>query len=352
MSDARDPVADLKQIAYLLERARQPSFRVKAFRNAASTLEDLGPDEVAARVEAGTIGKVKGIGKTTALVVTESARGELPEYLSKLEAADEAPLDDATSAIRAALRGDCHLHSDWSDGGSPIPDMAAAARRLGHDYIVLTDHSPSLTVANGLSAERLEKQLDVVAELNEGYATDGGSPFRILTGIEVNINDDGTLDQMPSLLARLDLVVASLHGKLRMPSEEMTPRMVAAVANPNTDVLGHCTGRLVTGDRGTRPESDFDADIVFAACEAFGVAVEINSRPERLDPPKRLLRQAVEAGCVFTIDTDAHAPGQLDWQGNGCERAAECEVPVSSVVNSWAADDLLAWTADHDHRPA
>ncbi len=345
-------MADLKQIAYLLERARQPTFRVKAFRNAASTLEDLGPDEVAARVEAGTIGKVKGIGKTTATCVTESVRGEVPAYLTRLQDADDEPLDEATAAIRRALRGDCHLHSNWSDGGSPIPDMADTARRLGHDYMVLTDHSPSLTVANGLSAERLEQQLDVVASLNDGYAADGGPPFRILTGIEVNINDDGTLDQKPSLLARLDLVVASVHGKLRMPADEMTPRMVAAIANPHTDVLGHCTGRLITGDRGTRPESEFDADIVFAACEAFGVAVEINSRPERLDPPTRLLRLAVEAGCLFTIDTDAHAPGQLDWQRNGCERAVRCDVPVGSIVNSWTAEDLLAWTADHERRPA
>jgi putative hydrolase len=131
----------------------------------------------------------------------------------------------------------------------------------------------------------------------------------------------------------------------------MTPRMVAAVANPHTDVLGHCTGRLVTGGRGTRPESQFDADIVFAACAQFGVAVEINSRPERLDPPKRLLRLAVEAGCLTSIDTDAHAPGQLDWQHHGCERAARCGVPVESIVNSWARADLLAWTADHSVRP-
>src|SRR6185312_4101043 len=129
-----------------------------------------------------------------------------------------------------------------------------------------TDHSPRLKVARGLSAERLEQQLDVVAELNEELA-----PFRILTGIEVDINEDGTLDQKPSLLARLDLVVASVHSKLRMPSAEMTPRMVAAISNPHTDILGHCTGRLVAGDRGTRPPSDFDADLVFAACARFGV---------------------------------------------------------------------------------
>jgi len=130
--------------------------------------------------------------------------------------------------------------------------------------------------------------------------------------------------------------------------------MVAAVANPHVDVLGHCTGRNVTseGRAGrTRAESEFDAELVFAACAQFGVAVEINCRPERLDPPKRLLRQAVEAGCLFAIDTDAHAPGQLDWQPYGCARAAECDVPPERIVNTWAVDDLLHWTADHDHRP-
>jgi putative hydrolase len=233
--------------------------------------------------------------------------------------------------------------------------MAETARALGHEYLVLTDHSPRLTVANGLTAERLEKQLDVVAALNEDFAHQAGSgaasPFRILTGIEVDILDDGTLDQKPSLLARLDLVVASVHSKLRMPGKEMTPRMVAAVANPHTDILGHCTGRMVMGQRGTRPESEFDAELVFAACAQFGVAVEINSRPERLDPPKPLLRLAVETGCLTSIDTDAHAPGQLDWQYRGCERAARCGVDVESIVNTWAAHELLAWTADHSVRP-
>jgi putative hydrolase len=229
------------------------------------------------------------------------------------------------------------VHSDWSDGGSPIEEMATAARDLGHEYMVLTDHSPRLTVANGLSPERLRQQLDLVAEINERLA-----PFRILTGIECDINLDGSLDQEPELLARLDLVVASVHSKLRMPSDEMTPRMVAAISNPHTDVLGHCTGRLVTG-RG-RPESEFDAEVVFAACAQFDVAVEINSRPERKDPPKRLLRLAIEAGCKVSIDTDAHAPGQLSWQPIGCERAVLCGVQPESIVNTWSADELLSWT--------
>ena len=146
-------------------------------------------------------------------------------------------------------------------------------------------------------------------------------------------------------MARLDVVVASVHSALRMDADLMTRRMVTAVGNPHVDILGHCTGRLLTG-RG-RPESTFDAEAVFAACKEADVAVEVNCRPERLDPPRRLLRLAVDAGCKFSIDTDAHAPGQLEWQPNGCRRAAECWVPVANVVNSWAVDELVAWTTSH-----
>jgi putative hydrolase len=339
---ARNAVDDLQRIAFLLERAFEPTFRVRAFRTAAATAASIPADELLERAQAGTLRELSGIGEVTARCITESLRGEEPVYLRRLEATGGTPVAEGGSNLRSALRGDCHTHSDWSDGGSPIREMAVTARDLGHDYLVLTDHSPRLKVANGLSADRLQRQLDVVATLNDEL-----TPFRILTGIEVDILDDGSLDQTSALLGRLDLVVASVHSVLRMPAAEMTPRMVAAVANPHTDVLGHCTGRMVTGSR-RRPESEFDADIVFAACKRFGVAVEVNCRPERLDPPKRLLRLAVEAGCLVSIDTDAHAPGQLDWLPYGCERAAACAVPVERIVNTWSADELLAWTASHD----
>jgi putative hydrolase len=343
---ARDPVADLRQIAFLLERDLQPTYRVRAFRTAAGVAEALPAGELADRAQAGTLKELTGIGDKTAQAIAESLAGSVPDYLRGLQDKPAPTMTPAAAALRALLQGDLHTHSDWSDGGSPIREMALTARELGHDYVVLTDHSPRLTVANGLSAERLERQLDLVAEFNAELA-----PFRILTGIEVDILEDGALDQKPSLLARLDVVVASVHSKLRMPSADMTPRMIAAISNPHTDVLGHCTGRLVTGGRGQRPESEFEAELVFAACAQFGVAVEINSRPERLDPPRRLLRDAVDAGCLFSIDTDAHAPGQLDWQRNGCERAVECQVPAERIVNAWSREDLLAWTADHSSRP-
>jgi putative hydrolase len=345
-------VQALQRIAYLLERSGAPTYRVRAFRGAAATLAKLDPADLAERAATGRLRTLPGVGQTTEAVAMEALAGQTPAYLAKLEAevgaaaADEGIVLTGRSAeIRAALRGDCHTHSDWSDGGSPIEEMALAARDLGHEYVVLTDHSPRLKVANGLTAERLRTQLDLVAEINERVA-----PFRILTGIEVDILDDGALDQTDELLARLDVVVASVHSKLRMEPALMTPRMIAAVHNPHVDILGHCTGRMVMGKG--RPPSTFDADAVFAACAATDTAVEINCRPERLDPPRALLRKVVAAGCLVSIDTDAHAPGQLEWQPYGCVRAAECDVPIARIVNAWPADRLVSWAAAHDEGKA
>jgi putative hydrolase len=320
---------------------------VAAFRTAAAVVDALAPDQLDLKIRTNTLKDLKGIGPKTAAVIVEASRGEVPEYLARLEReyTEANPLAAEVAALRRALRGDLHTHSDWSDGGSPIRDMAETAIALGHEYLALTDHSPRLTVANGLSPERLEEQLDVVAGLNEELA-----PFRILTGIEVDINLDGSLDQTDELLSRVDVVVASVHSDLRADAKTMTERMLTAIADPHTDVLGHCTGRLVIGRRQRdgsqkpRPESTFDAEAVFAACAEHDTAVEINSRPERLDPPRRLLSLAVELGCGFAINTDAHAPGQLDWQNNGCQRAVECGVTADQVVNAWTADELLAWT--------
>ncbi|WP_433854783.1 PHP domain-containing protein [Streptomyces kronopolitis] len=334
-----EPVEALERIAFLLERQGAVPYRVQAFRTAAAVIGALPPDEVRRRAHGGALGRVKGLGPKTTRVVEEALAGVRPAYLSDLEDEAGGPLVDGDPGqrLRRALRGDCHLHSDWSDGGSPIEAMARTARDLGHEWCVLTDHSPRLTVARGLTAERLRAQLALVAEVNERLA-----PFRLLTGIECDILDDGSLDQEPELLARLDVVVASVHSKLRMDRGPMTERLLAAVRNPLVDVLGHCTGRQITGK--LRPESAFDAGEVFAACAEHRTAVEINCRPDRFDPPRRLLRQALAAGCLFAIDSDAHAPGQLDWQIYGCARAEECDVPADRIITTWTQRQLATWT--------
>jgi putative hydrolase len=343
MADARDPITDLRRIAFLLEAAQEPTYRVRAFRGAASLLRRLAAGELAARSRAGSLRELPGIGEVLERSIGESLRGEVPVYLRRLEATGGRVVADLGAELCFALRGDCHVHSDWSDGGSPIAEMAETARELGHRYMVLTDHSPSLRVANGLSAARLEQQLVEVGELNAALA-----PFRILTGIEVDVLPDGSLDQDRELLERLDLVVGSVHSELRMAERLMTRRLVTALADPMLDVLGHATGRMVAGQR-RRPPSAFDAEIVFAAAVRFDKAIEVNARPERLDPPKRILRLAVEAGCKIAIDSDAHAPGQLAWLPYGCDRAAACSVEAASIVNTWEADRLLAWTGSHSH---
>ena len=342
---ADGPVAALRRIAFLLERGREETFKVKAFRNAAATILPMSADDVRGHVEAGTLTTLPGIGASSAKVITQAVNGEVPERLAKLQAEHKGPLVPGGREIRALLRGDLHTHSDWSDGGSPIEEMAFTGLELGHDYMVLTDHSPRLTIANGLSAERLARQLDVVDAVNTHLAATGSTAqgFRLLKGIEVDILDDGSLDQSDEMLARLDVRVASVHSKLKMDADAMTRRMVNATRNPHTNVLGHCTGRLVTGGRGTRPQSQFDARKVFESCAEHDVAVEINSRPERRDPPTKLLELARDIGCLFSIDSDAHAPGQLDFLDHGCERAEAAGIDPDRIVNTWPAERLLDW---------
>lgn len=329
------------RVVHCLDRARESGFRTKAFVRALDVVRATDPDELALRAERGTLTGLDGIGESSATVIAEALAGDVPAYLERLEATTQVPISDEGAVYREALRGDCHLHSTWSDGGAPIVAMAATAIALGHDYIVQTDHSARLTIAHGLDEARLTEQLDEIDRLNAALA-DAGHDFSVLAGMEVDIFEDGTLDLADHMLERLDVVVASVHSKLKMDRRAMTERMVRAVSSPHVDILGHCTGRLI----GKRQPSTFDPDAVFAACAANGTAVEINCRPERLDPPRDLLGRAVEHGCWFSIDSDAHATGQLEWQPHGCDRAAECEVPIDRIINTLDADDLIAWCRD------
>ncbi|MBB6405921.1 PHP domain-containing protein [Arthrobacter sp. AZCC_0090] len=334
-----DAVDALNETAFWLERELADSFKVQAFRRAAGIIAGLSQEELSARVRDGRLKRTKGIGSRTLEVISQSLGGTVPGYLEDLRRRGAEPLVDGGHKLDAKLRGDLHSHSNWSDGGSPIEAMAAAARILGREYLALTDHSPSLKIANGLNAERLMEQLTVVDEINNEQQ----SGFQLLAGIEVDILEDGQLDQSAEMLSQLDVVVASVHSKLRSDKRAMTRRMLAAIEDPHTNVLGHCTGRLVTGSRGTRPPSEFDAEKVFASCAEHSVAVEINSRPERQDPPEKLIQLALDAGCLFSIDSDAHAPGQLDFLQYGAERADANGVPADRIVTTWPVDRLLEW---------
>ncbi|MEO7069487.1 MAG: PHP domain-containing protein [Nostocoides sp.] len=334
-----DPAAALRRVAYLMERSRAGSYRVDAFRNALALVKTMPSSQLTAHLAEGTIQSVNGIGTSTGEVLQEAYAGELPSRLDALQAASAAPLATGGEALWAALTGDCHAHSNWSDGGSPIDEMVLAAMELGQEWLVLTDHSPQLRVANGLTVERLRKQLAIIDAINKGL----GSAFRLLKGIEVDILDDGALDQTPEMLGRLDIVTASVHSKLRMNAAPMTQRMVVAASNPRVNVLGHCTGRLVEGSRGTRPQSSFDARAVFTACLENNTAVEINSRPERCDPPDELIVLARDLGCLFAVDSDAHAPGQLEMKQYGCSRAERLGIDAERIITTWDADRLIDW---------
>lgn len=333
------PADALDRVVYLLDRTLAESRRVMAYKKAADLVRELGDDEIARRHAEGSVLDLPGIGSSTGKVIALTLDGGIDEYLGKLEDETALPIGEGAD-LRAQLKGDCHSHTTWSDGGASTEQMARTAMALGHEYLVVTDHSPRLTIAHGLNRERLTEQLDEIDKLNEQLA-----PFRVLTGMEVDILLDGTLDQDEDMLERLDVVVASVHSKLSMPGPEMTRRMVMAVASPHVDILGHCTGRKVVG--GTRAPSTFDADIVFAACARFDTAVEINCRPERQDPPDELLALALEWDCKVAIDTDAHAPGQLEWQVYGCDKAARHGIDPHRIVNTLGAEDLLAWAAAH-----
>lgn len=332
-----DAADALDEIASLLERELASSYKSKAYRRAAEIVRGIPADELAARITDGRLRRTAGIGDSTYKVIVDSAAGRVPEKLVTLR--EEAGVAHRTG-LAAELKGDLHSHSEWSDGTTSIQAMARGAAAVGLEWFVLSDHSPSLRVANGLSAERLAEQLEIVEALN----ADGGLGIRILPGIEVDILESGSLDQTPEMLERLDVVVASVHSKLRAPEPDMTKRMLRAIADPHTNVLGHCTGRLVKGSRGTRPQSAFDAAAVFAACAEHDVAVEINSRPERQDPPDELIAQAFEAGCLFSIDSDAHAPGHFAFLELGAARAERAGIPADRIVTTWDVDRLRAWS--------
>lgn len=274
---------------------------------------------------------------------------ELREDRGEIEAALAGSLPRLVE--RADLRGDLHAHSDWSDGVHGIAEMAEAARRAGLDYLVLTDHTVSLAIARGLDPVRFAEQRAVVEELNARFAAEertgslppGARPgFRLLHGCELEIRADGSLDLPDEVLAAFDLVVASLHVGRRQPREKLTERVLRAIRSPHVDVIAHPAGRII----GEREDLDLDWDVIFEAAAATGTALELNGSPHRLDLSAERARQAVAAGCLLAIDSDAHRTGEfahLDW---GVSQARRGWVEAASVVNTRPLDDLLAWTRE------
>ncbi len=257
---------------------------------------------------------------------------------------------------RADLRGDCHSHSDWSDGVHTIEQMAEAARRRGYSYLVLTDHTISLAIARGLSIERVEAQRVIVAALNERFAreeAEGTAPaetpaegFRLLHGCELEIRADATLDYPDELLARYDLVVASVHVSRRQTREQLTARTLAGIRNPNVDVIAHPAGRYI----GTRDDLDLDWDLVYREAARTGTALELNGSDERLDLSDVRARRAAEFGCVFTIDSDAHRTEELDNLRWGTAMARRAWLTPERVLNTRPRAELLAWVAGKPQR--
>ena len=230
------------------------------------------------------------------------------------------------------IQGELHSHSDWSDGQATIEEMWRQARARGLSYLVLTDHSQSLGVANGLNVERLRQQRAIVDEINRR-----GEGPRLLHGTELEIRSDGTLDFPDEVLAELDLVVASVHSGFAQTREKMTARMIAAARSPHVDVIGHPSGRLI----GKREPYDIDLDALIQVCAETGTALEINSHPERLDLDDVHARRAMDLGCWLTVDTDAHAPENFDLLPYGIATARRGWVTKERVLNCLPLDELL-----------
>ncbi|MEX2236514.1 MAG: PHP domain-containing protein [Dehalococcoidia bacterium] len=319
-------IEELRRIAHLLERKLAPSYRVEAFRRAVAALAVVDIEGLA---RTNQLRSLRGVGEKIEAVVLEALKDGQSTYRLKLE--DELG-EQADSSLRMALKGDLHVHTNWSDGGATMLEMVEGAIAQGHQYVAITDHSPSLKIARGLSIERLEEQFKLVEDVQRQV----GDRIRILTGSETDILLDGSLDWPEDYLRRLDIVVGSVHNKLRIPPEEMTPRLIEVMQNPYLDILGHPTGRMSGVVR-----SNYDHELVFAAAARFGVALEINCSPARLDLQPHHVVTASALGCRFSIDTDSHAVGQLDWQGYGVLIAEEAGIGAEQIINTYPVEELL-----------
>ena len=329
--DAITAAQVLSEIGYLLRQDPEERFRAKAFAAAAWSVVISRPD-LEALQKASALTTIEGVGPGIAKVLAGLIETGKSSYLERLRAETGQPSrDDESDLDLGQYQGDVHSHTDWSDGRATMLEMAQGAEALGYHYLGITDHSPRIKVVNGLGAERLLAQSREMAEVQSRLET-----LTLLQGIEVDILEDGALDLPDEVLELLDVVIASPHVKLRQEETAMTQRMLRAVSNPHVDVVGHPTGRRP----GSREGANYDFEAVFKEAARHNVALEIDCDPARMDLSPEMARLALECGCNFTLDADAHAPAELAYVPMAAWMARRAGIPQDRILNWRTLEDL------------
>jgi putative hydrolase len=331
--DAIAAAQTLSEIGYLLRQNEAERFRAKAFAAAAWSIVISRPD-LESLHKANALTTIEGVGPGIAKVLAGLIETNQSSYLERLRKEMGQPArEDETQIDMSQYRGDVHSHTRWSDGKATMLEMAEGAQAMGYRYLGITDHSPRITVVHGLGAERLLEQSREMADVQSKV-----QDVTLLQGIEVDILEDGALDLPNEVLELLDIVIASPHVKLRQEPSAMTERMLRAVANPHVDVIGHPTGRRP----GSRPGADYDFEAVFKEAAKRKIALEIDCDPARMDLSPEMARLALECGCSFMLDADAHAPVEFAYVPMAAWMARRAGIPQDRILNFLDVDELTA----------
>ena len=331
--DAIEAAQVLSEIGYLLRQNEDQRFRAKAFAAAAWSIVISRPD-LEVLHKSNQLTTIEGVGPGIAKVLAGLVETGLSSYLQRLRNEMGQPArDDETTIDLSQYQGDVHSHTNWSDGKATMLEMAQGAQAMGYRYLGVTDHSPRIKVVNGLDGERLLAQSQELAQVQAQM-----DELTLLQGIEVDILEDGSIDLPDAVLELLDVVVASPHVKLRQEHSSMTERMLRAVSNPHVDVIGHPTGRRP----GSREGASYDFEAVFKEAARHNVALEIDCDPARMDLSPEMARLALECGCNFTLDADAHAPAELAYVPMGAWMARRAGIPQDRILNFLNVDDLTS----------